>query len=140
MVNFINSSILYIRGQNTIYGNIQNLPSNIKKLVIDGNNIISGDLSLVHLNIEDLDIRGNNTISIFSNSSRIFTGLNHIAILGSGFNSTNIDRLLTSYSNSTWIGSGRTLRLKGTSTPKYTNTSAYNALDFSPNFVNITIN
>ena len=140
MVNFIDASSLHFKGQNTIYGNIQNLPSNIKNLVIEGNNIISGDLSLVHLNIENLFIKGNNTISIFSNSSRIFTGLNYIDILGSGFNSTNIDNLLTSYSNSTWIGSNRTLKLKGTSTPKYTNTSGYNVLLNNPNFVNVTIN
>jgi hypothetical protein len=138
MVNFVNSVFLSFTGQNTIYGNIQNLPSNIKNLIIDGNNIISGDLSLVHLNIEGLDIGGNNTISIFSDNSRIFTGLNNIAILGSGFNSTNINNLLTSYSNSTWIGNGRTLRLNGTSTPKYTNTSGYNTLLGLG--VNITIN
>jgi hypothetical protein len=82
---------------------------------------------LLILNV--LDIRGNNTISIFSDSSRIFTGLLQIKIVGSGFNSTNINNLLTSYSNSTWpVGGSKQLILNGTSTPKYTNTSGYNTL------------
>jgi len=119
---------IVIEGQNTIYGNIQELPSNIKSFVIRGNNVISGDLSLVHLDIFALEIRGNNTISIFSDSSRIFTGLLQIKIVGSGFNSTNINNLLTSYSNSTWLGGSKQLILNGTSTPKYTNTSGYNTL------------
>jgi hypothetical protein len=120
---------IVIEGQNTIYGNIQELPSNIKSFIIRGNNVISGDLSLVHLDIFALDIRGNNTISIFSDSSRIFTGLLQIKIVGSGFNSTNINNLLTSYSNSTWpVGGSKQLILNGTSTPKYTNTSGYNTL------------
>ena len=119
---------IVIDGQNTIYGNIQDLPSNIKFINIRGNNVISVDLSLVHLNIYILDIRGNNTISIFSDSSRIFTGLAQIKIVGSGFNSTNINNLLTSYSNSTWLGFSKELILNGTSTPKYTNTSGYNTL------------
>ena len=118
---------LLISGNNTISGNIQNLPSNSRYITILGNNTISGDLSLVHLNIRFLVIRGNNTISTFSNSSRIFTDLNQIEVLGSGFNSTNINNLLTSYSSSTWVGI-RQLKIKGTSTPKYTNITSYNTL------------
>ena len=129
---------IVIDGQNTIYGNIQDLPSNIKSINIRGNNVISGDLSLVHLDIFVLEIQGNNTISIFSDSSRIFTGLALIKIVGSGFNSTNINNLLTSYSNSTWLGFSKQLILNGTSTPKYTNTSGYNTLLGLG--VNITIN
>ena len=131
-------SAIVIDGQNTIYGNIQDLPSNARYVVIRGNNVISGDLSLVHLDIFVLEIQGNNTISIFSDSSRIFTGLALIKIVGSGFNSTNINNLLTSYSNSTWIGFVKELILNGTSTPKYTNTSGYNTLLGLG--VNITIN
>jgi hypothetical protein len=125
-------SLLSIDGNNTISGNIQDLPSNARRVSIGGNNQISGDLSLVHLNINLLSITGNNTITTFSNSSRIFTNLNYINILSgifaSGFNSTNVDNMLTSYSNSTWNGSTKTLKIKGTSTPKYTNITSYNTL------------
>jgi hypothetical protein len=128
---------LYISGNNTISGNIQNLPSNSRNVTILGNNTISGDLSLVHLNIVYLVIRGNNTISTFSNSSRIFTSLSQIEILGSGLNSTNINNLLTSYASSTWSGI-KLLKIKGTSTPKYTNTTSYNTLQTTKGVV-ITI-
>ena len=128
---------LYISGNNTISGNIQNLPSNSRNVTILGNNTISGDLSLVHLNIVYLVIRGNNTISTFSNSSRIFTSLSQIEILGSGLNSTNINNLLTSYASSTWSGI-KLLKIKGTSTPKYTNITSYNTLQTTKGVV-ITI-
>ena len=120
-------SRLTIGGNNTISGNIQNLPSNSRNVTISGNNTISGDLSLVHLNINYLQIDGNNTITTFSNSSRVFTNLSYIKISGTGFNSTNINNLLTSYSISTWSGS-KQLLIKGTSTPKYTNITSYNTL------------
>jgi hypothetical protein len=134
---------LTIGGNNTINGNIQDLPSNSKTISIGGNNQISGDLSLVHSNILTLNITGNNTITTFSNSSRIFTNLYYInivsGIFASGFNSTNIDNLLTSYANSIWSGSpGKTLTIKGTSTPKYTNITSYNTLQTTKN-VAITI-
>lgn len=128
--SFAYSSIT-IKGNNTIYGNIQNLPSNAIRIGIYGNNTISGDLSLINLNTQSLYVYGNNTISLFSDSTRVFTGLLQIEIIGSGFNSTNIDKLLTSYANSTWIGFVRKLRIKGTSTPKYTNTSSYNTIDIT---------
>jgi hypothetical protein len=128
---------LYISGNNTISGNIQNLPSNSRNVTILGNNTISGDLSLVHLNIVYLVIRGNNTISTFSNSSRIFTSLSQIEIFGSGLNSTNINNLLTSYASSTWSGI-RKLVLNGTSSPPYTNLTAYNTLQTTKGVV-ITI-
>ena len=121
-------SSINIRGNNTIYGNIQDLPSNAVNITIFGNNTISGDLSLINLNTRILNIYGNNTISLFSNSSRIFTSLHQINIVGSGFNSTNVDKLLTSYANSTWTSVSRQLTLKGTSTPKYTNITSYNTI------------
>ena len=125
-----------IDGNNTIYGNIQSLPSNAKQISIKGNNQITGDLSLVHLNINILIIAGNNTISTFSDNTRIFTLLSLIDISGAGFNNTNVDNLLISYANSTWaMGVWRhiavkNLKIKGTSSPKYTTTaqSAYNTL------------
>ena len=124
-----------IKGVNTIYGNIQDLPSNATQIGIYGNNTISGDLSLINLNTQTLYVYGNNTISLFSDSSRIFTGLLQIEIIsgvvGNGFNSSNLDKLLTSYANSTWIGFVRKLRIKGTSTPKYTNISSYNTIDIT---------
>jgi hypothetical protein len=120
-----------IRGNNNIYGNIQDLPSNAIKIGIYGNNTISGDLSLINLNTQALYIYGNNTISLFSDSSRIFTGLLQIEIIGSGFNSTNINQLLTSYANSTWIGFVRKLRIKGTSLPRFTNQSSYDTIDIT---------
>ena len=124
--SYINQQ-LYINGNNTISGNIQDLPSNNRNVTILGNNTISGDLSLVHLNIRFLVISGNNTISTFSNSSRIFTDLNQIEILGSGLNSTNINNLLTSYASSTWSGI-KLLALNGTSSPPYTNYTSYSTL------------
>jgi hypothetical protein len=57
--------------------------------------------------------------------------------VGSGFNSTNVDKLLTSYANSTWVSS-KLLKIKGTSSPKYTNTSSYNTLQTTKG-VGITI-
>jgi hypothetical protein len=117
-------SQIIIRGNNNIYGNIQNLPSNATNIVIYGNNTISGDLSLINLNTRALYIYGNNSISTFSDSSRIFTNLLQIEIIsgvfGNGFNSTNLDKLLTSYANSTWGGGTKVLKVKGTSSPKYT--------------------
>jgi cytoskeletal protein CcmA (bactofilin family) len=138
------SNLITIKGDNTIFGNIQNLPTNATNIEIDGNNVISGDLSLVHLTISRLVIQGNNTITTFSNSSRIFTtGLNTIIttsnLVGVGFDSSNIDRLLTSYANSTWGGPNRQLQLRGTSTPKYTNTTSYNILAGPTKQVGITL-
>ena len=134
-----NYNQLAIYGNNTIYGNIQDLPSNSTNVRIEGNNVISGDLSLVHLNIQYLYIYGNNTISVFSNSTRIFTDLRIIEIVGSGFNSTNVDKLLTSYANSTWVSS-KLLKIKGTSMPKYTTAAlaSYNTLQTTKG-VGITI-
>ena len=130
-------NILQISGNNTISGNIQNLPSNAKRINIQGNNTITGDLSLVHLNVILLTIYGNNTISTFSDSSKIFTSLSVINIGGAGFDSTNLNKLLTSYANSTWSGV-KTLNVKGTSSPKYTNTTSYNTLQTTKG-VSITI-
>jgi hypothetical protein len=121
--SFAHGSII-IKGNNNIYGNIQNLPSNAIRIEIHGNNTISGDLSLINLNTRYVNIYGNNSISTFSDSSRIFTDLQSIIILsgvfGNGFNSTNLDKLLTSYANSTWGGGTKVLKVKGTSSPKYT--------------------
>jgi len=121
--------LLLIYGNNTINGNIQDLPSNSRRIGIYGNNQITGDLSLVHLNINLLTITGNNSISTFSNSSRIFTNLSLITLEGAGFNSTNLDKLLTSYANSTWSGV-KSLRVNATSSPPYTSTAqaSYNTL------------
>jgi hypothetical protein len=137
--SFVYSTIV-IRGNNIIHGNIQDLPSNAIRINIQGQNTISGDLSLINLNTRSLGVYGNNTISLFSNSSRIFTNLSTIEVVGSGFNSTNLNNLLTSYANSTWIGSfGRRLELNGTSIPTYTNTTSYNILTGSTKNVAITI-
>jgi len=77
-------------------------------------------------------IYGNNTISTFSDSSRIFTNLLKVQIVGSGFNSSNVDKLLTSYANSNWYtGNSEILLIKGTSTPKYTNITSYNTLQIT---------
>ena len=134
-----------IRGNNTIYGNIQNLPSNATVIEIDGDNVISGDLSLVNLTTANLVIRGNNTITTFSNPNRVFSSLSKIIIISNvsvvGFDSSNIDRLLTSYANSTWIGPAgfKQIQLRGISTPvKYTNTTSYNILT-GPKQVGITL-
>ena len=125
--SFAYSSIT-IKGFNTHYGDIQNLPSNAIRIGIYGNNTISGDLSLINLNTQSLYVYGNNTISGFTDSTRIFTGLLQIEIIGNGFNSTNIDNLLTSYANSTWVFSNRLLKLNGTSFPLWNNTTSYNTL------------
>jgi hypothetical protein len=136
--SFAYSSIT-IKGYNTIYGNIQNLPSNAIRIGIYGQNTISGDLSLINLNTQVLYVYGTNTISGFTDSTKIFTGLLQIEIIGSGFTSTNIDNLLTSYANSTWVFSNRLLKLEGTSMPTYTNTTSYNILTGSTKNVIITI-
>ena len=130
---------IIIKGYNTIYGNIQNLPSNAKRIGIYGQNTISGDLSLINLNTETLYVYGTNAISGFTDSTKIFTGLSQIEIIGSGFTSTNINNLLTSYANSTWIGFNRLLKLEGTSMPTYTNTTSYNILTGLTKNVVITI-
>ena len=142
--NSNNYQSITINGNNTISGNIQNLPSNATFIEIGGNNVISGDLSLINLTTNKLVVRGNNTITTFSNPNRVFTpNLNKIIILsnlsGVGFDSSNIDRLLTSYANSTWGGISRELKLKGISTPKYTNITSYNTLTGPTKQVGITI-
>ena len=127
---------ILIDGFNTIFGNIQGLPSNGKNITILGNNEISGDLSLVHLNIYLLKIKGNNTISTFSaDTAPYFSKLRIIEIQSNvttvGFNLSNLNKLLTRYANSTWDSNG-TLILRGISTPnKYTNTTSYNIIDIT---------
>ena len=136
--SFAYSSIT-IKGFNTIYGDIQDLPSNAIRIGIYGNNTISGDLSLINLNTQQLYVYGNNTISGFTDSTKIFTGLFRIEIIGSGFDSANIDNLLTSYANSTWVFSNRLLQLNGTSFPLWNNTASYSTLENPPLNVTITI-
>jgi hypothetical protein len=137
------NNLITINGDNTIFGNIQNLPTNAANIEIGGNNVISGDLSLVNLTTSGLVIRGNNTITTFSNPNRVFSSLGKIIILsnvsGVGFDSSNIDRLLTSYANSTWGGVSKQLQLRGISTPKYTNTVSYNILTGPTKQVGITL-
>jgi hypothetical protein len=132
-------SSITIKGNNDIYGNIQDLPSNAIRIGIYGNNTISGDLSLINLNTRTLYVYGANTISGFTDSTKIFTGLQQIEIIGDGFDSANIDNLLTSYANSTWIGGGRLLKLNGTSFPLWNNTTSYSTLENPPLNVTITI-
>jgi hypothetical protein len=117
-----------IQGNNTVSGLIENLPTTLRVMDIQGYNTVSGDLSLIPTNITYFRVVGNNTINKYSiprvwalNFSRL-----QINSTSSGFDSNEVNQLLTDLANTTWFPG--TIEIVGTSSPKYTNTTAYNKL------------
>jgi len=126
----INVNYLYITGNNTVTGDISLLPPNMEYVLIDGNNTVGGDLSLIPANITYFYIEGNNTITTYSTSRVWAPNFNNLTInsTSSGFDTAEVNQLLTDLANVPWSNGGR-LEIIGTSSPKYTNTTAYNNLD-----------
>jgi hypothetical protein len=125
-----NVTYLTISSGNTVTGDISLLHPNMEYVVIGGSNTVSGDLSLIPANITYFNIEGNNTITTYSTSRVWAPNFNNLTIIStfSGFDSTEADQILTDLANVPWSNSGN-LKFKGTSSPKYTNTTAYNNLD-----------
>jgi hypothetical protein len=119
-----------INGANSVTGLIQHLPSTTTYVNIDGNNTLSGDLSYIPLGITFFIVKGNNTITTYSVSRIWSSNLNfrNLTIISpsSGFVDTEVNQLFADLAQNTWVSSGNgSLRIIGTSSPKYTNTTDY---------------
>ena len=127
---------LQLDGNNTVYGLIENLPTvSLSYVYIGGNNTVSGDLSLIPIYISTFIVYGNNTITTYS-TSRVWVQnfkILDINSASSGFDTSEVNQLLTDLANTPWFPNG-TLQIIGTGSPKYTNTTSYNklALGLSP--------
>jgi hypothetical protein len=135
-------SFFKLDGDNTVNGLIENLPTTLLNYVyIDGNNTVSGDLSLIPIYINTFIIYGNNTITTYSTSRAWVFNFKNLDInsASSGFDTAEVNQLLTDLANIPWFPSG-TLQIKGTGSPKYTNTTSYNKLDLGTSPVNNPVN
>ena len=123
-----NIEVIVIGGTNTVFGEIQNLPSTATYVDIGGNNTVSGDLTGIPTNIIYFSIGGNNTITTYNNRtwSPNFQTL-YINSAGSGFDTTEVNQILTDLAATSWAVGG-ILEIIGTGSPKYTNTTDYNKL------------
>jgi hypothetical protein len=122
--------VIVISGTNTVFESIQNLPSTATYVDIGGNNTLDGDLTGIPTNIVYFSIGGNNTITTYSSPrtwSNEFQTL-YINSAGSGFDTGEVDQILTDLSATNWITDG-ILEIIGTGSPKYTNVESYNNLE-----------
>jgi len=136
-----NIESVIIDGNNTVNGLIQHLPSTTTYVDIDGNNTLSGDLSYIPLGITFFIVKGNNTITTYSVSRIWSSNLNfrNLTIISpsSGFVDTEVNQLFADLAQNTWASSGNgSLTIRGTSSPKYTNTTDYIKLINGTNPIN----
>jgi hypothetical protein len=132
---------LQLDGNNTVYGDIADLPPGLGTLQLTGNNTVSGDLSLIPIFISTFIVYGNNTITTYS-TSRVWVQnfkILDINSASSGFDTSEVNQLLTDLANIPWIPNG-TLQIIGTGSPKYTNTISYNKLFLGAFPVNNPVN
>ena len=133
---------LQLDGNNTVYGLIENLPTALLGYVyIGGNNTVSGDLSLIPIYINTFIVYGNNTITTYSTSRAWVYNFKNLTIdsPSSGFDTAEVNQLLTDLANIPWFING-VLEIIGTGSPKYTNTTSYNKLDLGLFPVNNPVN
>jgi hypothetical protein len=123
--------VIVIGGTNTVFGEIQNLPSGATYVDIGGNNTIEGDLSLIPANITYFSIGGENAITTYGSPRTWAPNLKNLYIkdsFASGFDTTQVNQILTDLAATSWAVGGN-LEIKGTGNPdKYTNTTDYNKL------------
>ena len=135
-------SSLLLDGNNTVSGLIENLPTALLNYVyIGGNNTVSGDLSLIPIYINTFIVYGNNTITTYSTSRAWVYNFKNLTIdsPSSGFDTAEVNQLLTDLANIPWFING-VLEIIGTGSPKYTNTTSYNKLDLGLSPVNNPVN
>jgi hypothetical protein len=120
---------LQLDGNNTVYGDIADLPTGLGTLQLTGNNTVSGDLSLIPIFISTFIVYGNNTITTYS-TSRVWVQnfkILDINSASSGFDTTEVDQILTDLAATSWAKFGN-LAIIGTGSPKYNNVTDYNNL------------
>jgi hypothetical protein len=124
-----NMEVIVIGGTNTVFDRIQSLPLTTTYVRIEGNNQLIGNLSTIPANITYFVIAGDNTITEY-NAPRVwapnFQTL-YINSAGSGFDSGEVDQILTDLAATNWLKDG-ILTIIGTGSPKYTNTTDFNIL------------
>jgi hypothetical protein len=132
-----NMEVIVIGGTNTVAEEIQKLPSTATYVRIEGNNQLIGDLSLIPPNITYFNIAGDNTITTYS-APRVwapnFQTL-YINSAGSGFDSGEVDQILTDLAATSWDKFG-ILVIIGVDNPKYTNVTDYDILTLGQSPVN----
>lgn len=112
---------LSITGNNTINGDISNMPLRLKYAYIIGLNVISGNLSNAPIGMTFTYFGGYNTIKDY-NLGRIWAN-NQDAIVfrqafGQGFSTLEIDNILIDLSNvTTWVVN-KTIDLRGVNAPR----------------------
>jgi hypothetical protein len=124
-----NMEVIVIGGTNTVSDDIDKLPLNATYVYIDGNNTLSGDLRKIPANITYFVIAGDNTITTYG-ASRVWASnfqTLRIDSASSGFNTGEVDQILTDLAATSWDKFGA-LRIIGTGSPKYTNVTSYNDL------------
>jgi hypothetical protein len=124
-----NMEVIVIGGNNTVFENIQNLPSTATYVDIGGNNTLDGDLTGIPTNIVYFSIGGNNTITTYGAPRTWAPNFQTLYInsAGSGFDSGEVDQILTDLAATSWAVGG-ILEIIGTGSPKYTNVASYNDL------------
>jgi hypothetical protein len=124
-----NMEVIVIGGTNTVFEDIQYLPSGATYVDIGGNNTLSGDLSKIPSNITYFVIGGDNTITTYG-APRVwapnFQTL-YINSAGSGFDSGEVDQILTDLAATNWLKDG-ILEIIGVDSPEYNNVTSYNDL------------
>jgi hypothetical protein len=133
-----NMERIVIGGVNTVDDLIQSLPSTATYVDIDGNNTLGGDLSIIPSGITYFNIGGSNTITEYKSSSRVWaSNFKNLTIdsAGSGFDTSEVDKILTDLAATSWDVNG-ILQIIGTESPKYTNGGDYNVLEFGAPPVN----
>jgi hypothetical protein len=124
-----NMEVIVINGTNTVFGQIQDLPSTATYVYIDGDNTVSGDLSLIPTNITYFVIAGDNTITTYSAPRAWASNFQTLRIdsASSGFDTTEVDQILTDLAATSWAKFGN-LGIIGTGSPKYNNVTDFNNL------------
>jgi len=115
---------IYLLGSGTtagtyITGNVSSLPIGLTNCTILGYNEIDGSFSDFPTNLTNINIQGNNTITGYTSSHVWPTTMKQLTVIGNAtVNTTNINNILSDLAtySTTWTGSSKFIKLKGTST------------------------
>ena len=132
-----NMEVIVIGGTNTVFDAIESLPLTATYVRIEGNNTLGGDLSIIPSGITYFVIAGDNTITTYSTPRVWALNFETLRIDSpfSGFDTTEVDQILTDLAATSWDKLGH-LVIIGTGSPKYNNVTDYNILTTGASPVN----
>ena len=130
---------IYVDGNNTISGAVDDLPPNNVFFINLGSNVMSGDFAHIPATVTYFLNIGTSTINEYTAGRVWATGMNRIYLqqaAGNGLSATEVDNLLIDLAAATWGGASRRINLPA---PNAARTAASNAAVATLNGQSVTV-